>query len=113
MEALNQLWLPVDKSWRLNERHYGALQGMNKDEATQQIGQKIVYHWRRSYRGISPPLPDAPASLHREARYRHVSLTDLPGRKSGNDATKVVALLAPRHCPARRQWRNHVAGQSC
>ncbi|WP_337221952.1 2,3-bisphosphoglycerate-dependent phosphoglycerate mutase, partial [Escherichia coli] len=66
MEALNQLWLPVDKSWRLNERHYGALQGMNKDEATQQIGQKIVYHWRRSYRGISPPLPDAPASLHRE-----------------------------------------------
>ena len=82
MEALNQLWLPVDKSWRLNERHYGALQGMNKDEATQQIGQKIVYHWRRSYRGISPPLPDAPASLHREARYRHVSLTDLPGGES-------------------------------
>lgn len=82
MEALNQLWLPVDKSWRLNERHYGALQGMNKDEATQQIGQKIVYHWRRSYRGISPPLPGAPASLHREARYRHVSLTDLPGGES-------------------------------
>lgn len=81
MEALNQLWLPVDKSWRLNERHYGALQGMNKDEATQQIGQKIVYHWRRSYRGISLPLPEAPASLHREARYRHVSLTDLLGEK--------------------------------
>lgn len=78
METLDQLWLPVDKSWRLNERHYGALQGMNKDDAARQIGQKIVYHWRRSYRGVPPPLPDAPASLHREARYRHVPLTDLP-----------------------------------
>lgn len=82
METLNQLWLPVDKSWRLNERHYGALQGMNKDEAAQQIGQNIVYHWRRSYRGIPPPLLDAPALLHREARYRHVSLTDLPAGES-------------------------------
>ena len=82
LEESDQLWIPETKTWRLNERHYGALQGMNKDEATQQIGQKIVYHWRRSYRGISPPLPDAPASLHREARYRHVSLTDLPGGES-------------------------------
>lgn len=78
MEKLNQLWLPVDKSWRLNERHYGALQGMNKDEAAQQIGQKIVSHWRRSYRGIPPPLLNAPGSLHHDARYHHVSLTDLP-----------------------------------
>ncbi len=52
METLDQMWLPVDKTWRLNERHYGALQGMDKDKAAQQIGQKIVYHWRRSYRGL-------------------------------------------------------------
>ena len=82
METLDQMWLPVDKTWRLNERHYGALQGMDKDKAAQQIGQKIVYHWRRSYRGLPPPLLDAPASLHREARYRHVSLTDLPAGES-------------------------------
>lgn len=52
------------------------------DKAARQIGQKIVYHWQRSYRAISPPLPDVPASLHRDARYRHVSLTDLPAGES-------------------------------
>ena len=52
METLNLLWLPVSKTWRLNERHYGALQGMRKDEAAQQMGEELVYHWRKSYRGI-------------------------------------------------------------
>ena len=47
METLNLLWLPVSKTWRLNERHYGALQGMRKDEAAQQMGEELVYHWRK------------------------------------------------------------------
>ncbi len=82
METLDQQWLPVDKSWRLNERHYGALQGMNKDEAAQRMGKERVFHWRRSYLGIPPALAEAPGLLHREARYRHVALSDLPTSES-------------------------------
>ena len=49
-----QQWIPVYKSWRLNERHYGALQGLNKDDARQQFGEEQVHQWRRSY-DIQPP----------------------------------------------------------
>ncbi|MDF7652983.1 2,3-bisphosphoglycerate-dependent phosphoglycerate mutase [Klebsiella variicola] len=82
METLDRLWLPVNKSWRLNERHYGALQGMNKDEAAHRFGEKLVYHWRRSYHGIPPPLTGDPRRLHQEPRYRHIALSDLPGGES-------------------------------
>lgn len=101
MDTLNQLWLPVNKSWRLNERHYGALQGMNKDEAAQRMGEKLVYHWRRSYRGIPPPLTEEPGHLHRDARYRHVALADLPAGESLEMAQRRILpywqhVVAPR-----------------
>lgn len=83
--VLNQLdcsWLPVDKTWRLNERHYGALQGLNKEETAQLMGNEQVHLWRKSYREIPPPDRDAPARLHQEPRYRHVALSDLPMTES-------------------------------
>ncbi|MEJ7443128.1 2,3-bisphosphoglycerate-dependent phosphoglycerate mutase, partial [Staphylococcus warneri] len=53
----DQLFVPVVKSWRLNERHYGGLQGLNKDEARQQFGEEQVHIWRRSY-DTPPPAQD-------------------------------------------------------
>jgi 2,3-bisphosphoglycerate-dependent phosphoglycerate mutase len=58
LEELDQLWLPVEKSWRLNERHYGALQGLNKAEMAQKYGEQKVLVWRRSY-DTPPPALDA------------------------------------------------------
>ncbi len=55
LEELDQLWIPWEKSWRLNERHYGALQGLNKKETAEKYGQEQVHTWRRSY-GIKPPV---------------------------------------------------------
>ena len=59
---MDLMWLPVHKSWRLNERHYGALQGLNKAETAAQYGEKQVLVWRRSYADPPPPLTaDDPA----------------------------------------------------
>jgi 2,3-bisphosphoglycerate-dependent phosphoglycerate mutase len=58
LEELDQMWLPVEKSWRLNERHYGALQGLNKAEMAAKYGEQQVLVWRRSY-DTPPPALDA------------------------------------------------------
>ena len=58
LEELDQLWLPVSHSWRLNERHYGALQGLNKAETAARFGDDQVLVWRRSYETSPPPLED-------------------------------------------------------
>lgn len=57
LEEMDCMWLPIEHSWRLNERHYGALQGLNKAETTAQYGEKTVHIWRRSY-DIPPPALD-------------------------------------------------------
>ena len=59
LEQLDQLWVPVEKSWRLNERHYGDLQGRNKAETAKKFGDKQVHVWRRSY--DVPPAGRIPA----------------------------------------------------
>jgi 2,3-bisphosphoglycerate-dependent phosphoglycerate mutase len=56
LEELDQMWLPVEKSWRLNERHYGGLQGLNKAETAAKYGEQQVLVWRRSYDVPPPPL---------------------------------------------------------
>jgi 2,3-bisphosphoglycerate-dependent phosphoglycerate mutase len=58
LDELDRLWLPVEKSWRLNERHYGALQGLNKAEMAARFGEQQVHAWRRSY-DIAPPSLEA------------------------------------------------------
>ena len=75
LEELDQMWLPVEKSWRLNERHYGDLQGLNKAEMAAKYGEKQVLVWRRSY-DTPPPELDAkdPRYEGRDPRYAGVTV---------------------------------------
>jgi len=75
LEELDQLWLPVHKDWRLNERHYGALQGLNKAETAAKFGEAQVLVWRRSYDTPPPPLPADDARYEaRDARYQGIAV---------------------------------------
>ena len=67
LEELDQLWLPVHKDWRLNERHYGALQGLNKAETAAKFGEAQVLAWRRSYDTPPPALDAGRCALSRRA----------------------------------------------
>ncbi|MFM2105476.1 MAG: hypothetical protein RL338_508 [Chloroflexota bacterium] len=83
LDELDRMWLPVEGSWRLNERHYGALQGLNKAETAAEYGEEQVLVWRRSYDIPPPPLQLAderhPA---RDERYRGLAPADLPCAES-------------------------------
>jgi 2,3-bisphosphoglycerate-dependent phosphoglycerate mutase len=93
LDELDQLWLPVERSWRLNERHYGALQGLNKAETAAQHGEAQVKIWRRAYT-IAPPPLEANDERHpsRDPRYRNVPPSDLPRTESLQDT---VARFLP------------------
>ncbi|RYZ95364.1 MAG: 2,3-diphosphoglycerate-dependent phosphoglycerate mutase, partial [Proteobacteria bacterium] len=72
-EELGLLWLPVEKDWRLNERHYGALQGLNKAETAEKFGDEQVHIWRRSYDVLPPLLEDSDErSPAQDPRYKNV-----------------------------------------
>jgi 2,3-bisphosphoglycerate-dependent phosphoglycerate mutase len=75
LEELDRLWLPVEKSWRLNERHYGALQGLNKAEMAAKFGENQVHEWRRSYDTPPPALsPQDDRYEGKDARYAGVEV---------------------------------------
>lgn len=79
LDELNQTWLSVKKSWRLNERHYGALEGLNKDEVIQKYGQKKVTLWRRSFDIIPPQINIKDERFPgNDIRYAHLSINDIP-----------------------------------
>jgi 2,3-bisphosphoglycerate-dependent phosphoglycerate mutase len=79
LEEMDRMWLPVHHSWRLNERHYGALQGLNKAETAARFGEKQVLIWRRSYDTPPDPLaPDDPRSPANDPRYRDLAPAQLP-----------------------------------
>ncbi len=92
-DEMDLLWIPVQKSWRLNERHYGALQGLNKAETAAQFGEAQVKIWRRSYDTPPPPLdltdPRHPAN---DRRYASIAPPDLPLTESLKDT---VARFLP------------------
>jgi 2,3-bisphosphoglycerate-dependent phosphoglycerate mutase len=79
LEEMDLMWIPVHRSWRLNERHYGALQGLNKAETAQQHGEQQVKLWRRSY-DIPPPALDPGDERHpgRDPRYACLAPDELP-----------------------------------
>jgi 2,3-bisphosphoglycerate-dependent phosphoglycerate mutase len=86
LDALDLMWIPVEKSWRLNERHYGALQGLNKAETAAKHGEAQVKIWRRSYDIPPPPLSrDDPRHPSRDPRYANVPPSDLPLTESLKD----------------------------
>jgi len=86
LEEMDMLWLPVDRSWRLNERHYGALQGLNKAETAHKFGDEQVHIWRRSY-AVPPPAlsPDDERFPGKDPRYRDLSPADIPLTESLKD----------------------------
>ena len=104
LDELDLLWLPVERSWRLNERHYGALQGLNKAETAAKHGEAQVKIWRRSYDIPPPPLtPDDPR--HPGAR------SALRGADAERAAADRVAQGHGRALPAVLA-RDHRAGHS-
>jgi 2,3-bisphosphoglycerate-dependent phosphoglycerate mutase len=75
LDELDRLWLPEEKSWRLNERHYGALQGLNKAETAAEFGEQQVLVWRRSYDVPPPPLAaDDPRYEAKDPRYAGIEV---------------------------------------
>jgi 2,3-bisphosphoglycerate-dependent phosphoglycerate mutase len=79
LDEMDRTWLPVEHSWRLNERHYGALQGLNKAETARKFGDKQVLIWRRSYDVPPPPLePDDPRSERGDIRYARLAPGEVP-----------------------------------
>ena len=91
LEQLDQLYIPIIKDFHLNERHYGAIQGLNKKETSIKYGKDLVYKWRRSY-SIPPPKLDEndernPANIE---QYKHINKTELPLTESLEDTVKRV-----------------------
>jgi 2,3-bisphosphoglycerate-dependent phosphoglycerate mutase len=79
LDEMDEMWIPVSKSWRLNERHYGALQGLNKAETAAQFGEEQVKLWRRSYDVRPPALTlDDPRYPGRDPRYWDLDPKDIP-----------------------------------
>ena len=86
LDELDQMWLPVERDWRLNERHYGALQGLNKAETAAKHGEDQVKIWRRAFAIAPPPLThDDPRHPGRDARYKNLPAADLPLTESLKD----------------------------
>lgn len=91
LEEMDRTWLPVEKDWRLNERHYGALQGLNKAEIAREYGAKQVFEWRRSYE-VRPPQLDAQDPRHPrfDPRYAGIDPALLPVGESLEDTFRRV-----------------------
>jgi 2,3-bisphosphoglycerate-dependent phosphoglycerate mutase len=100
LDAMDRMWIPVERDWRLNERHYGALQGLDKAATTAKFGAAQVKTWRRSYDIPPPPLADDdPRHPRFDPRYRRVDRALLPATESLKDT---LARVEP--C-----WRERIA----
>ena len=101
LEAMGRLWLPVEKSWRLNERHYGGLTGLNKAETAAKHGDAQVKIWRRSF--DIPPPPLAPGSEYDLAGDRRYAGIAIPSQESLKDTiARVLPYWEERIAPALR-----------
>jgi 2,3-bisphosphoglycerate-dependent phosphoglycerate mutase len=93
LDGLDLLWIPMDRNWRLNERHYGGLQGLNKAETAARHGEKQTLVWRRSYDVPPPPLdPGDPRHPSHDPRYAKLPPADVPATESLKDT---VARFLP------------------
>lgn len=100
LDQMDRTWVPVQNRWRLNERHYGALQGLNKSETAKQYGNEQVQIWRRSY-STPPPalLADDPRGQRQDLRYAPLAASDVPLTECLKDT---VARVMPL-------WENELA----
>ncbi len=102
LDEMDQAWLPVERSWRLNERHYGALQGLDKKQTAERHGAEQVHAWRRSYDTPPPPVElDSPEHPANDPRYAHLPPDVLPATECLKD---VVARVLP-------YWYDRIAPQ--
>ena len=108
LDEMDRMWIPVERSWRLNERHYGALQGLNKAQTVAQHGEAQVKVWRRSYDVPPPPLSaDDPRHPRFDARYAGVEVAELPSTESLKDTlARVLPFWRARIAPELRSGRN-------
>ena len=102
LEHMDLMWIPVEKSWRLNERHYGALQGLNKKDTTLKHGAEQVHIWRRSYDVPPPPLNVTDARYPgNNIKYRNLTPAEIP-------VTECLKDTVERFMP---YWHSHIVPQ--
>ncbi len=108
LDEMDRMWVPVERSWRLNERHYGALQGLNKAQTVAQHGEAQVKIWRRSY-DIPPPPLSADDQRHPrcDPRYAGIAPQELPATESLKDTlARVLPYWHARIAPELRSGHN-------
>ena len=108
LDETDRMWIPVERSWRLNERHYGALQGLNKAQTVEKHGEAQVKVWRRSYDIPPPPLAtDDPRHPVHDVRYAGLDPALLPGTESLKETlARVLPLWETRIGPELAAGRN-------
>ena len=102
LDALDLMWLPVVHSWRLNERHYGALQGLNKAETAAKFGEEQVLEMAPRLCGRAAPVPPSdPRRIRDDPRYKHVAPDEMPVTESLKDTVARVHSVLERFDSAR------------
>lgn len=107
LDEMDLMWLPIEHSWRLNERHYGALQGLNKAETAARFGDEQVLIWRRSYDVPPDPLdPSDPRSSYDDPRYAGIDRAEIPLTECLKDTVaRVMPVWNESIAPAIRQGK--------
>ena len=108
LSEMDQQWLQVHKDWRLNERHYGALQGLNKSETAAKHGEDQVKIWRRSFDIAPPPMEsNDPRHPRFDRRYKNVPMKDIPNGESLKDTSdRFITLWTERILPDLKLGKN-------
>lgn len=112
LEASDQLWVPVEKSWRLNERHYGGLTGQNKAEAAEKWGDEQVHIWRRSYDVLPPAMAkDDQYSAHTDRRYANLDDKVIPDAENLKvTLERALPFWEDKIAPALKDGKNVFVG---
>jgi 2,3-bisphosphoglycerate-dependent phosphoglycerate mutase len=104
LHEMERLWLPVAKDWRLNERHYGGLTGLNKQEMVEKVGAEQVKIWRRSYDIPPPPLDhDSPYDVSADRRYAGIAVPDTESLK--DTIARALPYYEQEIAPALREGK--------
>ena len=106
LDELDRVWIPVVRDWRLNERHYGALQGLNKIETAEKYGDEQVHIWRRSY-DITPPPLEPDDERHPRHDVRYAGIENLPATESlATTLERVLPCWSELIAPELRNGKN-------
>ena len=106
LDEMDRMWIPVVRDWRLNERHYGALQGLNKAETAEKYGDEQVHIWRRSY-ATTPPALEIEDERHPSHDERYTGIDELPSTESlATTLDRVIPCWNERIVPELKAGRN-------